>query len=51
MPAAIFVTPLSQVETTIKRHKPSHLMTLLSPGHMIETPEGWLENKRARGVS
>lgn len=40
MPAAIFVTPLSQVETTIKRHKPSHLMTLLSPGHMIETPEG-----------
>ena len=37
---AIFVTPLSQVETTIKRHKPSHLMTLLSPGHMIETPEG-----------
>ena len=37
---AIFVTPLSQVEPTIKRHKPSHLMTLLSPGHMIETPQG-----------
>lgn len=37
---AIFVTPLSQVETTIKRHKPSHMMTLLSPGHMIETPRG-----------
>jgi len=36
----IFVTPLSQVEATIKRHKPSHLMTLLSPGHMIETPDG-----------
>ncbi|HEY7979051.1 MAG TPA: hypothetical protein VID67_12735 [Rhizomicrobium sp.] len=37
---AIFVTPLSQVEATIKRYKPSHMMTLLSPGHMIETPEG-----------
>ena len=37
---AIFVTPLSQVEPTIKRYKPSHLMTLLSPGHMIETPDG-----------
>jgi predicted protein tyrosine phosphatase len=36
----LLVTPLSQVEATIKRHKPSHLMTLLSPGHMIETPEG-----------
>lgn len=36
----ILVTPLSQVETAIKRHKPSHLMTLLSPGHMIETPRG-----------
>ncbi|MGN6148803.1 MAG: tyrosine phosphatase family protein [Rhizomicrobium sp.] len=36
----ILVTPLSQVEATIKRHKPSHLMTLLSPGHMIETPGG-----------
>jgi predicted protein tyrosine phosphatase len=36
----ILVTPLSQVEATIRRHKPSHLMTLLSPGHMIETPEG-----------
>jgi len=38
--SAIFVTPLSQVEATIKRYKPSHMMTLLSPGHMIETPQG-----------
>ncbi|MBS0274626.1 MAG: hypothetical protein JSR55_09540 [Proteobacteria bacterium] len=38
--AAIFVTPLSQIETAITRYKPSHMMTLLSPGHMIETPEG-----------
>jgi predicted protein tyrosine phosphatase len=38
--SAIFVTPLSQVEPAIRRYKPSHMMTLLSPGHMIETPEG-----------
>ena len=38
--SAIFGTPLSQVETTIKRYKRSHMMTLLSPGHMIETPQG-----------
>jgi predicted protein tyrosine phosphatase len=36
----ILVTPLSQIDATIRRHKPSHLMTLLSPGHMIETPAG-----------
>ncbi|MGN6514523.1 MAG: tyrosine phosphatase family protein [Rhizomicrobium sp.] len=38
--SAIFVTPLSQVEQTIRRYRPSHMMTLLSPGHMIETPQG-----------
>jgi predicted protein tyrosine phosphatase len=36
----ILVTPLSAVEETIRRYKPSHLMTLLSPEHMIETPAG-----------
>lgn len=36
----LLVTPLSAVEETIRRYKPSHLMTLLSPGHMIETPAG-----------
>ena len=36
----ILVTPLSQVESTIRRYKPSHMMTLLSPSHMIETPAG-----------
>jgi len=36
----ILVTPLSAVEETIRARKPSHLVTLLSPEHMIETPEG-----------
>ena len=36
----ILVTPLSAVEDTIRSHRPSHLVTLLSPEHMIETPDG-----------
>lgn len=36
----ILVTPLSAVEDTIRRYRPSHLVTLLSPEHMIETPDG-----------
>jgi len=36
----ILVTPLSAVEDTIRDYRPSHLVTLLSPEHMIDTPEG-----------
>ncbi len=36
----ILVTPLSAVEETIRRYRPSHMVTLLSPEHMIETPQG-----------
>ena len=36
----ILVTPLSAVEETIRRYRPSHMVTLLSPEHMIETPPG-----------
>jgi predicted protein tyrosine phosphatase len=36
----ILVTPLSAVENTIRTYRPSHLVTLLSPEHMIETPMG-----------
>jgi predicted protein tyrosine phosphatase len=36
----ILVTPLSAVEDTIRSHRPSHLVTLLSPEHMIDTPSG-----------
>ena len=38
--SVILVTPLSAVEDTIRRYRPSHMMTLLSPEHMIETPAG-----------
>jgi predicted protein tyrosine phosphatase len=37
----ILVTPLSAVEDTIRAYRPSHLVTLLSPEHMIETPDGF----------
>jgi len=36
----ILVTPLSAIEDTIRRYRPSHMVTLLSPEHMIETPAG-----------
>lgn len=37
----LLVTPLSQLENAIAAHAPSHIVTLLSPGHMIETPSGF----------
>jgi predicted protein tyrosine phosphatase len=37
----ILVTPLSALETAIESHRPSHIVTLLSPEHMIETPAGF----------
>ena len=37
----ILVTPLSAVEETIRLYRPSHLVTLLSPEHMIETQGGF----------
>lgn len=37
----ILVTPLSALEDAIASHRPSHIVTLLSPEHMIETPAGF----------
>src|ERR1700690_4157959 len=37
----ILVTPLSSLEDAIESHRPSHIVTLLSPEHMIETPKGF----------
>jgi len=37
----ILVTPLSALEDAIANHRPSHIVTLLSPEHMIETPAGF----------
>ncbi|MDE1985384.1 MAG: protein tyrosine phosphatase [Alphaproteobacteria bacterium] len=36
----ILVTPLSAVVDCIRAYRPSHLVTLLSPEHMIDTPSG-----------
>ncbi len=44
----ILVTPLSAVEETIRSHRPSHLITLLSPEHMIETPAGIVAEQHLR---
>lgn len=46
--STIFVTPLSAIEETIRLYRPSHLVTLLSPEHMIETPEGFLSERHLR---
>jgi len=44
----ILVTPLSAVPDVIRNQKPSHLVTLLSPEHMIETPEGFAAERHLR---
>jgi predicted protein tyrosine phosphatase len=44
----ILVTPLSAVEETIRLHRPSHMVTLLSPDHMIETPAGFPRDRHLR---
>lgn len=37
----ILVTPLSALEDALESHRPSHIVTLLSPEHMIQTPRGF----------
>lgn len=44
----IIVTPLSAVPDSIRQHRPSRLVTLLSPAHMIETPEGVSPDKHLK---
>lgn len=44
----LLVTPLSGLDEAIRAHRPSHLVTLLSPGHMIETPEGFAPESHLR---
>jgi len=44
----ILVSPLSAVEQTIEAWRPSHLVTLLSPEHMIETPLGIAAERHLR---
>ena len=44
----IVVTPLSALESSITRYEPSHVVTLLSPEHMIETPRGFPSDRHLR---
>ncbi len=44
----ILVTPLSAVPDAIRIHTPSHIVTLLSPEHMIETPTGFAAERHLR---
>ena len=37
----LLVTPLSSLADALGTHAPSHLISLLSPEHMIETPAGF----------
>jgi predicted protein tyrosine phosphatase len=37
----LLVTPLSSLAAALEIHAPSHLVSLLSPEHMIETPAGF----------
>jgi predicted protein tyrosine phosphatase len=39
--AQLLVTPLSCLSGAMAAHAPSHLVSLLSPEHMIETPAGF----------
>jgi predicted protein tyrosine phosphatase len=39
----IVVTPLSALPDSIRRYRPSRVVTLLSPEHMIATPEGFAD--------
>ncbi len=44
----ILVTPLSAVPGVIRDYRPSHLVTLLSPEHMIPTPRGFAAERHLR---
>lgn len=44
----LLVAPLSSLEETIATHAPSHLVSLLSPEHMIETPAGFAAERHLK---
>jgi len=44
----IVVTPLSSLESAIARYRPSHVVTLLAPEHMIDTPHGFPADRHLR---
>lgn len=44
----ILICPLSYVETVVAEHRPSHMITLLDPEHLIETPAGVAPDRHLR---
>ena len=44
----LLVAPLSSLEDVIANHAPSHLVSLLSPEHMIETPPGFAASRHLK---
>ena len=46
--SCLLVTPLSQLNEAIALHRPSLVVTLLSPEHMIETPGGFPAERHLR---
>lgn len=44
----LLVCPLSGLDDALQSHRPSHLVTLLSPQHMIPTPEGFDPSRHLR---
>jgi len=46
--SSLFVTPLSALDAAIRDKRPSHVVSLLSPEHMIETPAGFAAERHLR---
>lgn len=44
----ILITPLSALASAIESHAPSHIVTLLSSGYMIGTPQGFPAERHLR---
>src|ERR1043166_6675443 len=44
----ILVTPLSGLEAAMASHGPSHIVTLLSPDHLIPTPTGFAAERHLK---
>jgi predicted protein tyrosine phosphatase len=44
----LLVTPLSSLSQALAEHDPSHLVSLLSPEHMIATPDGFEPTRHLR---
>ncbi len=46
--SAILITPYSAVEDAVRRHRPSHVVTLLDPQTAVSTPAGIARQRHLR---